>query len=93
MSSNLAWNEREGVNTVRDITKNTYRLLAMMSDSNPLRVMEFGYTEKGGQLLLYSFLYKHADTHIAGNSLAMLVDEASPSNNTLLINCVTLKQL
>ena len=55
---------RKGVDTVRYITKNTYRLLAIMSNSNSLRVMEFGYTEKEGQLLLYSFVYKHADTLI-----------------------------
>ena len=90
MSSSLAWNER--VNTVKDMAKNTDRLLAVMSDSNPLRLSwNLATQKKKRRLLLYSLLYKNTHTYIIpGNSSAMSVDEASPSNNTLLINCVRL---
>ena len=43
--------------------------------------MEFGYTEiEQATVTIQPSLQTH--THIPGNSLAMSVDEASPSNNT-----------
>ena len=82
MSSSLACNER--VDTVRDIimTKNTYRLLAIMSDSNFLRLSWNLGTKKKKNNCYYIQPSLQTHTYTPGNSLAMSVDEASPSNNT-----------
>ena len=54
--------------------------------------MEFGYTEIEQEAVTIQPSLQTQAHNIPGNSLAMSVDEASPSNNTLLINnyCVRL---